>query len=79
MRPADVSLTETSSYLALVANIGRAIVARPADTEIANSRDAASLGKLSAFGERAFEALSQPVESAKPGKLALVLAYKASR
>lgn len=79
LRPADFSLTEMPSYLTLVGNIGKAIVALPADTEIANSRDAAALGKLDEFGEKAFEALSRPVESAKPGKLALALAYKTTR
>ncbi len=79
LQPADFSLTEMPSYLTLVGNIGKAIVALPADTEIANSRDAAELGKLDAFGEKAFEALSQPVDTAKPGKLALALAYKKTR
>lgn len=76
LQPADFSLTDMSSYLTLVGNIGKAIVALPAGTEIANSRDAAELGKLDAFGEKAFEALSEPVGTPKPGKLALALAYK---
>ncbi len=79
LQPADFTLTEMPSYLTLVGNIGKAIVALPADTEIANSRDAAALGKLDEFGEKAFRALSEPVDSTKPGKLALALAYKTTR
>ncbi len=79
LQPGNFTLTEMSSYLSLVGNIGRAMVALPAGTAVANSRDAAELGKLDEFGEKAFEALSAPVDSAKPGKLALALAYKSTR
>lgn len=78
LRPDTVNLTEMSSYLALVADIAKAIVALPGNAEVANSRTADELGKRDDFGEKAFAALSQPVDSAKPGKLALSIAYKST-
>lgn len=79
LSPGDADLTEMSSYLSLVAGIGRAIVALPADADVAGGRTAAELGRLTEFGQKAFDALSRPVDSPKPGKLALSLAYKRAR
>jgi hypothetical protein len=79
LQPGNFTLTELASYQTLVGNIGKAIVALPGSAEIANSRDADRLGRMKEFGEKAFEALVQPVDSAKPGKLALSIEYKTSR
>lgn len=76
VRPEYFNLTELPSYLTLVGNIARAIVALPGNTEIANSRNADALGKLKEFGEKAFEALTQPTTAPKPGKLTLSITYK---
>ena len=76
LQPANFTLTELPSYLILVGNIGKALVALPGDTVVANSRTADELGKLKEFGEKPFDALSQPVDSPKPGKLALAVTYK---
>lgn len=73
------SLTELPSYLTLVGNIGRAIVALPSGTVIAGDRTAAELGGMKSFGQKAFDALAQPIDSAEPGKLALAIAYKTTR
>lgn len=40
---------------------------------------AAALGRFNKCGEKAFEALSRPGDSGKPGKLALALAHKTTR
>lgn len=72
----NFNLDEMASYLTLVGNVAKAIVALPEDAEIANSRDAAQLGKLDSFGEKAFDALSEPIDSPKPGKLTYSIAYK---
>jgi len=72
----NFNLDEVAPYITLVGNVAKAIVALPDDTEIADSRSATQLGKRESFGERAFEALSQPVDSPKPGKLAYAIAYK---
>lgn len=79
LQPGNFTLTELASYQTLVGNIGKAIVALPGDTEIAGSRTAEQLGRMKEFGEKAFEALGQPVDSAKPGKLALSMDYKTTR
>lgn len=76
LRPENFVLTEGPSYQTLVGNVAKAIVALPANTEIANSRDAEQLGQMKEFGEKAFDALLAPTDSAKPGKLALSIAYK---
>lgn len=78
LRPADFTLTEMASYQSLIGNVGRAMVALPGTTEIANGQSAKTLGKLEAFGQKAFDALSAPVDSEKPGKLAYAIAYKAT-
>ncbi len=76
LRPENFTLTEMPSYLTLVGNIAKAIVALPGNMEVANSRNADELGKLKEFGEKAFEALSQPIDAPKPGKLVLAITYK---
>jgi hypothetical protein len=78
LRPADFTLTDMASYQTLIGNVGRAMVALSDTTEIANGQEAASLGKLETFGQKAFDALPAPVASAKPGKLAYAIAYKAT-
>jgi hypothetical protein len=78
LRPADFTLTEMASYQTLIGNVGRAMVALPDTTEIANGQNAKALGKLETFGQKAFDALSAPVDSEKPGKLAYAIAYKAT-
>jgi hypothetical protein len=78
LRPADFTLTEMASYQTLIGNVGRAMVALSDTTEIANGQNAKALGELEAFGQKAFDALSAPVGSEKPGKLAYAIAYKAS-
>ena len=78
LRPADFTLTDMASYHALVGNIGAAMVALSDTTEIANGLDAKTLGKLESFGQKAFDALTAPIKSEKPGKLAYAIAYKAT-
>ena len=78
LRPADFTLTELASYQSLIGNVGRAMVALPDTAEIANGQDAKALGKLETFGQKAFDALTAPVGSEKPGKLAYAIAYKAT-
>lgn len=78
LRPEKFALTDLASYQSLVGNVGRAMVALSDTDEIANGQDAQALGKLEAFGQRAFDALVSPVDSAKPGKLAYAIAYKAT-
>jgi hypothetical protein len=79
LSPADADLTDMRPYLRLVDNVATAIVALPADAEVAAGRTASELGRLDAFGREAFGALDEPVDSPKPGKLAYALAYKAGR
>jgi len=78
LKPENATLTELPAYQTLVGNIAKAMVALPGNTEIANSRNADELGRMKEFGEEAFAALVKPVDSPKPGKLALSLAYKAT-
>lgn len=78
LQPAGFTLTELTSYHTLVGNVGKAMVALSDSTEIAGGQDARALGKLESFGQKAFDALTQPVDSAKPGKLAYAIAYKAA-
>ena len=78
LKPENANLTELPAYQTLVGNIAKAMVALPGNTEIANSRNADELGRMKEFGEEAFAALVKPVDSPKPGKLALSLAYKAT-
>ena len=78
LRPADFTLTEMASYQKLIGNIGAAMVALTDTTPIANGLDAKALGKLEAFGQKAFDALPAPIGSPKPGKLAYAIAYKAT-
>ena len=79
LSPESFNLDELPSYLSLVENVGGAIVALPPNTVIAAGRTAADLGRMDSFGQQAFEALGQPVDSVKPGKLAYAMAYKAGR
>lgn len=76
LRPENFVLTDLTSYLTLVGNVGKTMVALPDDAEIADALDARALGRLDSFGEKAYEALSQPLSSAKPGKLAISIEYK---
>ncbi len=79
LKPEDFDLDALPSYQDLIGNVARAIVALPVDAVIAADRTAGQLGRLDAFGQQAFDALAAPVDSAKPGKLAYAIAYKASR
>lgn len=79
LRPEDFTLTELASYQTLVGNVGKAMVALSDTTEIANGQTAKVLGKLESFGQKAFDALPEPIDSPKPGKLAYAIAYKATR
>lgn len=74
--PNNFVLTDFTSYLTLVGNVAKAMVALPKDTKITDSLDAHALGQLDTFGEKAFESLSQPLSSPKPGKLAIAIEYK---
>lgn len=76
LRPANFNRTELASYLTLVDNIGKSMVAMPGDAEVADGRDANTLGKLNAFGEKAFKELSEPLSARKPGKLAISIEYR---
>jgi len=79
LRPLDFTLTELPSYLTLVGNVARAIVALSPDTAVAAGRTAADLGRLENFGQQVYDALPAPLDAPKPGKLAYAIAYKASR
>ena len=79
LRLENFDLTDLPSYLTLIANVSHAIVALPDTTDIANGRNARELGKLDAFGQKAFDALSQPYTAAKPGKLAYAVLFKTSQ
>lgn len=79
LSPVDADRDQLPSYLDLVSAIARAIVALPSGTVVAADRTASDLGKMDSFGQKAFDALGQPVGSAKPGKLAYAMAYKAGR
>ena len=76
LNPNNFPLNEFSPYLTLVGNVAKAMVALPGDAKITDTLDANALGRLDAFGEKAFEALSQPLSAPKPGKLAIALEYK---
>lgn len=78
LQPDNFDLASLSPYLTLVGNIAKAIVALPDSAQIANGRTAHDLNKLEAFGQEAFDALSQPYDSPKPGKLAYAISYKTS-
>lgn len=77
LRLENFDLTDATSYLALLRNVGEAMIALPADADI-SGRTAAELGKLNSFGQRDFDALTAPLDSPKPGKLTYSLAYKAT-
>lgn len=76
---AAFDLSDMTSYLTLVGHVGRAIVALAPDAVVTGNRTAQDLGRLDAFGQKAFDALSAPLDSPKPGKLTYSLAYKARR
>jgi len=78
VRPDNFDLDSLASYLTLVRNISDAIVALPGDTDVANGRTAHDLDRLDTFGEKTFQALSQPYGAPKPGKLAYAILYKTS-
>ena len=54
------------------------MVALPPNDPVSNGKTAAALGGLTVFNETEFTALSQPVGSAKPGKLPYAVGYKAT-
>ena len=76
LRPAGTDLNELTPYLGLVQRIGEAIVALPPGAAIDAGRTAEQLGRMEQFGQKAFDALPQPIDSPKPGKLAYAIAYK---
>ena len=78
LRLENFDLHAVSSYQELLGNVGRAMIALPEDTEI-EGLTAGQLGKLPSFGQRTFDELSAPLDSAKPGKLSYSLAYRAGR
>ena len=78
LRPENFVLTDLTSYQGLIRNAGQAMVALPDSTVIANGQNAKALGKLDSFGQNAFDALSAPINSPKPGKLIYAITYKAT-
>ncbi|MNL64025.1 hypothetical protein D3C87_1882010 [compost metagenome] len=52
------------------------MVALAPDAVVSNGKTAAQLGGLTTLNETEFTALSQPVGSAKPGKLPYAVAYR---
>lgn len=71
-----VNLNDTPSYLTAVHAAAEAMVALTPDTVVSNGKTAASLGRLDALNETEFTALSQPLGSAKPGKLPYAVDYR---
>ena len=78
LRLESFTLTDLPSYMTLVGNVGKAMVALSDTAEIANGQSAKNLGKLESFGQQAFDALPEPIDSPKPGKLTYAIAYKAT-
>ena len=66
---------DNASYLSACA-AATAMVALAPDAVVSNGKTAAELGRLDAFNETEFTALSQPVGSAKPGKLPYAVSYR---
>lgn len=78
LRLENVDLTDASSYIELLRNVGQAMVALPDDADI-GGRSAIELGKLTTFAHNVFDALDTPLDSPNPGKLSYSIAYKAAR
>lgn len=70
------NLDDNASYLSAVRAAATAMVALAPDAVVSNGKTAAELGRLDAFNETEFTALSQPVGSAKPGKLPYAVSYR---
>ncbi|MGI9161720.1 MAG: ParB/Srx family N-terminal domain-containing protein [Mycobacterium sp.] len=77
LRLENFDLNDEASYRTLLGNIAQAMIALPEDTDI-EGLTAKQLGKLNAFGQKAFDALTEPLDSPNPGKLTYSLAYKAT-
>jgi hypothetical protein len=77
LRLENFDLNDVASYQTLLGNIATAMIALPEDTKI-EGLTAKALGKLNAFGQKAFDALTAPLDSPNPGKLTYSLAYKAA-
>ena len=77
LRLENFDLNDVSSYHALLGNVAQAMIALPDDIEI-EGLTARQLGKLTSFGQTAFDALSAPLDSPNPGKLSYSMAYKAA-
>jgi len=78
LRLENFDLTDASSYLRLLGNVGAAMVALHDEADI-SGRTAKELGKLKSFGQKVFDELAAPLDSPKPGKLALMLPMKRRR
>ncbi|WP_237380647.1 ParB/Srx family N-terminal domain-containing protein [Cupriavidus sp. SW-Y-13] len=72
----QVNLDDTAAYLAAVRTASEAMVALAPEAIVSGDKTAATLGRLSAFGEAEFTKLSQPVGSASPGKLPYAVDYR---
>lgn len=72
----QVNLNDNASYLAAVRKAAEAMVALSPDAIVSGDKTAATLGRLGTFNETEFTALSQPVGSAKPGKLPYAVDYR---
>ena len=76
----DVSkydLNSVDSYLSAVRAAATAMVALAPTDVVSNGKTAVALGRLDAFNETEFTALSQPLGTAKPGKLPYAVDYRA--
>lgn len=71
-----VNVNDTASYLAAVRSAATAMVALAPTAVVSSDKTAATLGRLDAFNETEFTALSQPVGSASPGKLPYAVDYR---
>ncbi|WP_254615717.1 ParB/Srx family N-terminal domain-containing protein [Cupriavidus basilensis] len=71
-------LDDTTSYLSAVRAAATAMVALAPADPVSSGKTAAALGGLTVLNETEFTALSQPVGSAKPGKLPYAVGYKAT-
>lgn len=71
-----VNLDDNASYLAAVHTAAGAMVTLAPDATVSNGKTAAALGRLETLNETEFTALSQPVGTAKPGKLPYAVAYR---
>jgi len=72
----QVDLNSEASYLAVVHQAAAAMVALAPDAVVSGGKTAATLGRLDTLNETEFTKLSQPVGSAKPGKLPYAVDYR---